>query len=1063
MKKIGTVTLSMLLTIAAMNCRIASAASISETLQQGLYAEEVEGNINAAIQTYAQVIASRNAPPNLVAQALYRQGMCYLKIKDEPSARAALEKLVAEFPEQTEIVDKARPVLDDLTSFDPAALMPPGTLLFMEFGSPGRQIETILTMLKGTPYENPLAAIGRQPTANPAKKSPGDIMAALLNPSMMAEFKKIRGSAIGVTGIANNNPPMISVLYPGKSDALRGLILAGLGMVGTPGEAIEGMQTVTIKNAGAAAYDDKVIIVAQPASQLPWCVKQYKGLSSEPTLASSNQSFAKLSKNQRQKNALTVWANVEETYAQLLKMFPNGKIPPQIISANAIADFSNIDDVVLTESVESNGLSSAIGIQFKDAHHSLAYDMIRTPNLSKSALEAVPAEAIAVASFALNQTDSAQAEKVRAQIQNVTGLDVGREIFANIEQVTVFALPAEGNSAGAALPEVIPGRLGLAITSRNPEQTQQVLGALLGIAAARSSGQKDAKPGQYKLVVNGRHDLTCYLEQVNGITLLALNREVIDASVAALKSHKSICASGPLNDAVNRLSPTASKLLLVNAGGAMRLLRPQMKFETLNDEQTMQLNASLEQLASAADLTTIELRTDEQPNTFALNSEVTGIPPLNQVLGPAKQIAQLTRQARTEATARRLRQESPATIFPAVRMPVIDGKVDDVWNDAKAYKIANVMYEPPKSSDDLSADYKAMWDENNLYLLVDVTDDILKHDTSPEAWYESDSVEVYIDVTDSKSAQYGQTDYQYGFNWDETSPQMQELRHGRTNGVQYALVTTDKGYRVEIKLPWSTLGTKPSVGAKIGLDIQVNDNDAGGKRKSKIAWHAREDNAWENPQAFGNAELAGLVGWWKFDEAGGTVAADSSGNGHNGSLQGNPVWRPQGGRLGGAIEFGGHGDYVKIDNESAFDITGQITISAWVNITSVPQEWTGIVTKGDSAWRMSTESAQNAFHFGVAREDYLNGRTNVSPGQWHHVVCTYDGQKMSTYVDGRLDVSRPRNGPIGTNDFPVCIGENIELTGHCWHGLIDDVRIYNYALSESQIKALANGQKRINN
>ncbi len=192
----------------------------------------------------------------------------------------------------------------------------------------------------------------------------------------MAEFKKIRGSAIGVTGIANNNPPMISVLYPGKSDALRGLILAGLAMVGTPGEPIEGMQTVTIKNAGAAAYDDKVIIVAQPASQLQWCVKQYKGLISEPTLASSNKSFAKLSKSQRQKNALTVWANVDEAYAQLLKMFPAGKIPPGILSADAIADFGNIDEVVLTESVESNGLGSTIGIQFKDGRHCLAYDMI---------------------------------------------------------------------------------------------------------------------------------------------------------------------------------------------------------------------------------------------------------------------------------------------------------------------------------------------------------------------------------------------------------------------------------------------------------------------------------------------------------------------------------------------------------------------------------------------------------------------------------------------------------------------------------------------------------------
>lgn len=199
-----------------------------------------------------------------------------------------------------------------------------------------------------------------------------------------------------------------------------------------------------------------------------------------------------------------------------------------------------------------------------------------------------------------------------------------------------------------------------------------------------------------------------------------------------------------------------------------------------------------------------------------------------------------------------------------------------------------------------------------------------------------------------------------------------------------------------------------------------------------------------------------LLGWWKLDESTGTIAYDNSGNGNNGTLMGNPVWRPQGGKFGGALEFSGKGDYVEISNEANFDINDQITISAWVNITDVPQEWTGIVTKGDSAWRLSTSFAKNVFHFGIARDDYLNGQATVDSGQWHNVVCVYDGQEIRIYVDGKLDASMPRTGPIGTNDYPVCIGENIELTGHCFHGLIDDVRIYNYALSENEVVKLYN-------
>jgi hypothetical protein len=179
-----------------------------------------------------------------------------------------------------------------------------------------------------------------------------------------------------------------------------------------------------------------------------------------------------------------------------------------------------------------------------------------------------------------------------------------------------------------------------------------------------------------------------------------------------------------------------------------------------------------------------------------------------------------------------------------------------------------------------------------------------------------------------------------------------------------------------------------------------------------------------------------------------------SGNGNNGSLEGDPVWQLDAGKFAGALVLDGSGDYVKIDNKSKFDITGEITISAWVNIASVPAEWTAIVTKGDSAWRLSTESANRRFHFAVNSDTSLNGQAEVSANQWHHVVGVYDGSQMRMYVDGKLDAARPWNKGIGSNDWPVYIGENAERTGRFWNGLIDDVRIYNYALKEADIIAL---------
>ncbi len=1048
----------------------ASAKPASVMLREALYTEEVEGNIDAAIKIYEQIINDKSASRENVAQALYRQGMCCQKKKDDAGARAAFTKLMAEYADQTEIIEKAKPFLDDLMNYDPAALMPPETLVYVELGSPGEQIETILNMLKGTPFENPLAVVGgnNAPGAGASQKSPADIMAAMLNPSMMAEFKKIKGMAVGFTAVKQNNPPGVAILYPGKSDALRGLIMMALSMAGTPSEPLEGMQTLNIQNSAGAAYDDKVIIIASPPEQLKWCVKQYKGITSEPTLASSNKSFAKISKKQRQKNVVTVWANVDEAYAQALKM---GQNPQDLLRVNAIADFNNIDDFILTVSVEPNSLASQADVLFKDGHHCLAYDMIRTPNINKAALETVPSDAIALASLALSPANGAQVDKVREKVQNITGLDIGREIYANIEQITIFAMPVDTNSVnGGPFP---PGCLGLAITSHNPDQTRQILATLLGTVNAMNnnqpSGPVDANAGKFRIGIDHGKEIYCYMEQVGNTTILSLNRGIVDASVVAVKNKKSVCTAGPLAPVVNKLPPTTSKLVLVNTGGAIRMAGLAMNVGPLNDEQRNQFNASMGQLARAMDSTTIEVYTDEQVNSLSLKTDIIGIPPLNEVFGPASQIAGIANQVKAVANSQKVWGTKGATIVRAATPPVIDGNEDEVWSAAPKYKLDNVIYSPLSSPNDLSADFRAMWDANNLYLLVDVTDDVLVNDTRPDQyvtlptgstdipWWYDDCVEVYIDADNSKSNQYDNDDAQYHFDWDRTNPTMGvHKQHGRMENVEFAIKTTEKGYCTEIKFPWATLGKKPSAGSSIGLDVHVNDDDDGGERDTKITWCDKRDVDWNNPQAFGNGELAGLVGWWKLDETEGTATADNSGNNHNGTLIGGAKWAP--GKIGGAIDLDGKSGFVRIADKSAFNIAGQVTIASWVNIRSVPSEYMAIVTKGDSSWRLSTAQQQRKFHCSVNNYNniVLDGSTEVPANEWHHVAMVYNNEEVRLYVDGRLDAEKPWKDGIALNDFDVLIGENAEQKGRFFDGLIDDVRIYNYALKDSDIMALFN-------
>jgi len=889
-----------------------------------------------------------------------------------------------------------------------------------------------------------------------------------LNPNMMAEFKKIRGAGIGITGICQENPPVIVVLFPGKSDALKGLIAGGLALVAKPVEAIEGMQTVEFTDGGGAAYDDTVVILASPPAyqegQLTWCVRQYKGVSKAPTLASSNKSFAKVKKNDRQENAFTLWANVDQVYTTLKEMFPEGQIPQEILYANGLADFEHIDDLITYLSLKEDGIALEANVSFKDGHNSMAYHLFRTPKLSKAALDAIPSDAIGLLSIALNGTDSPQSQAIREHIRKASGFDLGGDLFANIEQVTLFAVPSAG-----ALPESLAGvppfvgSIGIALRSSKPGQTRKVLTGALK-AANLISGQSgnevpEQQTGRFQIELKNNQIIHCYTDQNTKTTILSLNPNVVEASVRG--GARSVTASGPLKEALNELSPEVSKLALFSVGGAIQA--GGASFLSGMNESSENITELFAQVAKSCEKTTVQLRTHEENNNFNIRVEMRDLPPAGELFGPMMQLSQMVSEARKKAWAEKKEADIPASVRKASRPVVIDGRPEDLWSEARQYKIGNVIYSPISSDADFSASYKAMWDADNLYVMVGVTDESLKND-SDEFWLD-DAVEVFIDADNSKSGSYGGNDYQFYFEWDQANPRMGETQHGRTDGVEFAVGRADGGYRVEIKFPWSTLGTKPSAGVKIGLDVHANDDDDGGDRDTKLTWRGKEDNAWQNPSVLGTAELAGLIGWWKFD--GNTK--DSSGNDNHGAETGDPTYVA--GKLGRAISFDGDGDRIEVpatvrDNPELYPAQAA-SASAWVKTTADTQHsvirhefhFTPLQTHSQGAWvaMFTDENGTRALNMKTFDWNKLND------GRWHHYAATYNDGVCEVWIDGTKEASDNRGAfSLWTKeDQPWVFGgrERGEGGGEYYAGELDDVRLYNYALSDGEISALYNEGK----
>jgi len=194
--------------------------------------------------------------------------------------------------------------------------------------------------------------------------------------------------------------------------------------------------------------------------------------------------------------------------------------------------------------------------------------------------------------------------------------------------------------------------------------------------------------------------------------------------------------------------------------------------------------------------------------------------------------------------------EIPSTRTP----PTIDGQVDGVWSISSVQYITVAIEGSVDSPADASGSWRALWDADNLYVIVDVNDEDLFNDSANS--YQDDSVEVYFDGGNSKGpgAPLSEDNRQYTFGWttDDIAGTNQNIE-----GVEHAQVNTVTGWRIEIKLPWSSLqSAAPVLGDLIGIDCFYNDDDNGADtRESQIATFAGSSADWQIPANWGTGIL----------------------------------------------------------------------------------------------------------------------------------------------------------------------------------------------------------------
>jgi hypothetical protein len=213
-----------------------------------------------------------------------------------------------------------------------------------------------------------------------------------------------------------------------------------------------------------------------------------------------------------------------------------------------------------------------------------------------------------------------------------------------------------------------------------------------------------------------------------------------------------------------------------------------------------------------------------------------------------------------------------------------------------------------------------------------------------------------------------------------------------------------------------------------------------------------------------NTVSSGLLAAYSFNQGSGTTAADSSGNGITGILSG-ATWAAAG-EYGGALSFNGTSSYVDLGNPAAIQNTGSMTWAAWVNATGNPPDDGQIVAKSNDAsgWQFKTSPDTGLETFGVKVSGSTSSAQRYSKtvralNTWYHVAAVYNAATatLDIYVNGVLDNGVLR-GAIPSSQAPTTLNVNIgrRSGGYYFKGLIDEVQIYNRALSQAEIQTIMN-------
>jgi hypothetical protein len=607
----------LLVSVASVAARAEDAADL---VQKGFYLQVHEGDLAGAAAAFERVASDSAAPAALRNEAQTRLAQCR----------------------------------EDLASADLARLMPPEAIAYVELSRPGDQVVRLAKMmgLVQEPGAAPATAVADGQAVPGILLGPGFVFPAnfTLSPALVAELKKFRGAAVAITGLderMKDIPEGVLVIHPGDSDLVRGLLETAVQLI-EPAKPIGSFKTYRFKQGSRQFWLTVTarLLIAGTDREGVAAVVDRLGNPKAASLA-TRASFQTRDAD-RHNRLVFAYVDGHELARRIRPMMKGG----DAAMVSTLLDLDHLESLTFAAGVTDNSVQLVARVNLLPGHHNLPYNLIRTAPFTRRSLASVPSGAAAVVLLGLNPATPAPATNPAAPSSNstgqpsgpveVTGMDLGREIFANVEEVAFFVLPTAAEHAGthSHVPE-----MAAVFAVKDAAKSEAIWNQILAIASL--VGIHDSHP--HDVTIDGKRGEQYQFHGMPPIVVVrAADRALIvgtaGAATAALHASggkESILSDEAYRTLLSRLTPTSSKAVLVDAGRAVQIARALSGGG--NDSQMQMAAVALKDLR-------LSIVTDEAPNCLTVNIEATGLPNIPWVI---KMVASQMDSGKTAETPKR--------------------------------------------------------------------------------------------------------------------------------------------------------------------------------------------------------------------------------------------------------------------------------------------------------------------------------------------------------------------------------------------------------------------------